>query len=461
MSNTLALLAIVLVTFFHALALTQGTLDFAVPDTQLSTFYDEVGTSFLHGRFDVPRESIGIEGFVVDGKTYGYFGPAPALVRIPLNVLFPSMRGRWSRVTMTAACFFTLLACLHLLRNLAAMMSPDTVKHWRESPFEVPALMVCVGLGTTLFFIARRPILYHEAMAFGVAFALWSFVGALAYLRTGRLRWLLTMVLCAGFAYLSRGSLGLGAFLTAGLTLALSCVRLRLVRHVVIGSAVMVLVLGCIAYRNHRMFGSVTGNPPIRYHLAMQVDPQRIARIHGSYVQPQNLGTNLWAYLRPDGVVLRDEFPWLAPQPPEALYQTRGTRIIWVEPFVSLPATSPLWCLLAAVGTWVVCRPGVRGVRGVRGVVRIVLLGTLAAGAPVLVWASISHRFLHDWFPFLMVAGMMGYVQLRALSTHARWGPYLGGVLVVLGLYSCYACVSTAVMQPLAMGIGEVPPDVH
>jgi hypothetical protein len=204
------------------------------------------------------------------------------------------------------------------------------------------------------------------------------------------------------------------------------------------------------------MFGSLTGVLPMQNHVLMRINPERLARIHGTYIQPQNLPSTLWNYLRPDGVVFGGDFPYVQPLPPQAFERSAGVRLDWVEPFVSVTATSPLWCLLAAMGLRPVLRRGRLAVRD-RVVLGCILLGTFVGGAIILVWACISHRFLHDWFPFLMVAGLLGYVDLRASLSRSRGFPWLAGLLVVLGVYSCYVCVATALVQPLALGLGETP----
>ena len=90
------------------------------------TFYDEQGRSLLQGKWDVPPSSLGAEAFVVDGKSYGYFGIAPVLPRVILNYLWPSHFGQWSRLSMLigmasliaaffhSAVYWTLPFCLSL-----------------------------------------------------------------------------------------------------------------------------------------------------------------------------------------------------------------------------------------------------------------------------------------------------------------------------------------------------------
>src|SRR6266508_39461 len=63
----------------------------------LSEAYDSQAEHFLRGDVGVDGGAIRHEVMVVDGKARMYFGPFPALLRIPLNHVYPSGRGHWSR----------------------------------------------------------------------------------------------------------------------------------------------------------------------------------------------------------------------------------------------------------------------------------------------------------------------------------------------------------------------------
>ena len=57
-------------------------------------FYDLQARALFHGHLSVPDGSLGIEGFVVDGRTYMYFGPFPALLRMPVLLVTSRFDGR-------------------------------------------------------------------------------------------------------------------------------------------------------------------------------------------------------------------------------------------------------------------------------------------------------------------------------------------------------------------------------
>src|ERR687895_222770 len=62
--------------------------------TPLGGFFDAQAHSLLDLRWDVPREVLSIEAFVVDGRSYMYFGPTPALLRLPVAAVTDHFDGR-------------------------------------------------------------------------------------------------------------------------------------------------------------------------------------------------------------------------------------------------------------------------------------------------------------------------------------------------------------------------------
>ena len=93
------------------------------PGNIFSTFYDTQARSLLNGSWNVPSGSLGIEGFVIHGRTYTYFGPFPALLRIPIFLYTTRLDGRLTAPSMllawiVTATFASLLLLAH--PNLAA-----------------------------------------------------------------------------------------------------------------------------------------------------------------------------------------------------------------------------------------------------------------------------------------------------------------------------------------------------
>jgi len=79
--------------------------------------YDSQAEHFLQGDVGVDSAAIAHEKMVVNGKVRMYFGPFPALLRIPLNFVYPLGYGKWSRISGFCAGVIALFAFAGLVRT--------------------------------------------------------------------------------------------------------------------------------------------------------------------------------------------------------------------------------------------------------------------------------------------------------------------------------------------------------
>src|SRR4051812_15729611 len=136
----LPVFAIVLTVF--AWVLTYG--DWRLFDAEdYGQYYDALAGNLLHGRLDVPLDAIRGEAFIRDGRYYGYFGVAPALLRLPLRFLLPSLNGRWSRAFMLIACGLNVLFAYRtvLLLQAAGTGRDADSEATRRDEAPVPSLL--------------------------------------------------------------------------------------------------------------------------------------------------------------------------------------------------------------------------------------------------------------------------------------------------------------------------------
>src|SRR5438309_1739798 len=134
---------------------------------QFCGFYDAQTLSMIDGRLDVPPAAIGCEAFVFQGKTYGYFGIAPALLRLPLVIASDGMDGLWSRLMMMAAATINLICAYQILRTVRGQQRVTARTKLLHSLF-----IICAGIGSTNVFLVARSFTYHEAIMWAGTFAL-------------------------------------------------------------------------------------------------------------------------------------------------------------------------------------------------------------------------------------------------------------------------------------------------
>src|SRR5262249_32122932 len=93
--------------------------------------YDSQGEHFLRGDVGVDSDAIAHETMIVNGKVRMYFGPFPALLRIPLNSIYPRGHGKWSRISGFCAGVIALFAFAGLVQTaLRSSSLPSHARNW-------------------------------------------------------------------------------------------------------------------------------------------------------------------------------------------------------------------------------------------------------------------------------------------------------------------------------------------
>jgi len=131
----------------------------------LGEAFDSQADHFLHGNVDVDGEAIRWEAMIVNGKARMYFGPFPALLRIPLNLIYPAGRGAWSRISGFLAGEVALFAFAGLLTDALRSSSLSArARYWFGS-----ACLTGFVFGTPLLFLLGNLSIYNEAIIWALA----------------------------------------------------------------------------------------------------------------------------------------------------------------------------------------------------------------------------------------------------------------------------------------------------
>jgi hypothetical protein len=388
----------------------------AFDETFTTPQYDAQLHALLAGRWHLPKKETDREGFLVNGRYYIYFGPAPVLLRLPFAAAIERFPRKAGFVSVFLAAAVGLWAGLRVIEEVSGK---------RTGPFEVLA----VG-GLTLA-IASRSAVYHEAIAWGSVFALLAGLNALRYLHSPSLPRLGAIAALGSLAIFSREIwlVGVGALLAL---LAVSSIVprespaprssfmggpaavkrwlglpdvTRAWAHLAVAAATITIVLVIQASIHHAKFGSWGFAPPIEKHMSFQ-DPARLARIGGRMFHLRNLPTGVYNYLSPTAALFSARFPWVGPSP--SVRVLPGASIDGVEHFFGLPHIAGALLLLAAIGLW-----GARAHPRVRpGLAVAAALGM--GSATVFCFAGLCGRYLYDFLPSLALAGGAGVAVLRA-----------------------------------------------
>ncbi len=457
---------------FAAVAIANGALFTAVvtgftfrlfETESFGQFYDYQVAGLLQGRLDVPEAALGAESFVYDGKHYGYFGPTPALLRLPFALTGAGF-GRLSRLSLLTAYLASLAGAYALLlvatRRLAGAGSWPARRH-------VVLLVGGAGLGSTLFFLASRAYLYHEAILWGVAFALGSTWGTLQWLDApGRHRWWLLALAGGVLSVHARpptGLFALGVLGTAAAWIAWGVGRARPLRGravpalvttgtqrrdaaatpagrsapsppepdapaasaLLVPLAVGVLaVLGVLSFNglSYLKFRSFDG-APLRYHV--QYHPERIAAIEGRNFHPGNLPYGFANYTWRPNFTLRASFPFFFIHGCDPVLYP-GARIDLAENVLPLPYSMPALVFLAGAGAWF----GLYRWPAARTPLAVVAAGALPMALALCAAVAVSQRYTADFVPALIAAAAFGTAALTIPGHRTR--RFLGLLAVTL-----------------------------
>ena len=131
-------------------------------------FFDLQARALFHGHLDVPPGSLGIEAFVVDGRHYMYFGPFPALLRMPVLLVTDRLDGRLTALSMLVG-WFVLAAARDRAGAPGARRLRGDAPVGRFEAIGLAAVVATVTGGSTVVYLASQPWVYHEVYIWSTA----------------------------------------------------------------------------------------------------------------------------------------------------------------------------------------------------------------------------------------------------------------------------------------------------
>ncbi len=440
-------------------------------------FYDVQARALLRGHWNMPPQVLGIEAFVVHGRSYMYFGPWPSLLRLPVLLTTTSLDGRLTQLSMLLAFTVALVCTARLSWKIRALVTSAPVT--RAEAAVVSLSIAVVGTGSVFLFLAGQAVIYHEAEAWGAALAIAAFDALVSFLVRPSNWGIASTGVLAACALLTRASVGLGpvsalgllAVVHAGVATRRRVERWRSIsdsapRHVrslawlgvpdstrrttrTIALAIAtVAAIGCYAWVNDAKFGALF-SVPFSTQLAVSNYPAVNAVVHangGTFLGIKYVPTGLLQYLRPDALRFTRLYPFVTFPPPATLVGpvAYASRL----PASSVTSTMPAFAVAGVLGIWAVFRPRPR--RRPRrqdrptpdlAVLRVPVLGAGVGIFGSLEIAYVAHRYLADWMPLLVLAGLAGLaVVVERARTMARWTRRsvvaVGCVLAAIGVLS-------------------------
>ena len=407
-AHALAVSVLVIAGVFYAWLLTRGSFD-PFGAEQFGLTFNSMLDHMLQGRWDVEPASIGAEAFVHDGRTYAYFGPFPALLRLPLALLPSDVLPNWQGLNVERlSCWFAVIGGI-AAQVIAVTTALGTTTVPVKTQLTPPLVVLCALSGAPMLLSWRGALIYHEAILWGWALAM-AFVAialpAVKQERPASARRLCALAVCAGLCLLTRSTTGAGLYLATGLLL---------LRHLEWNgdwwrpvlqppfwapASVLAVFLAMAGIVNQGRWG----NPLVFANLHTQTTlidkfPDRLSRL-------EQYG--LFDWHRVDIGTLYYMLPIWTEQLEHMLpLSQRLVRLYDAieQPASSLLVTDPAWCVLSVLGVVALVRA-----RALSGA--LLLAGGLSL-APVLMLAAwyLAFRYRVEFAPLLLVLSCIGLVN--------------------------------------------------
>ena len=424
-----------------------------------SRFFLAQAHAILRGHLSVKPSQLPFECFVHNGKCYGYFGVTPSLLRIPFLPLLDSFKQSMTPLFISSALTLATASILATLRHLLIRVDLGGA---RIALVAIGA----IGLGpASVLMLVARPAAYEEAIAWAVGFMCLAIYYFLRWWEEQRIcRYLGILVSLVLSANARPTAIAFAVIIGLGIAYRLGSNRGRDVatirKLVLLSGTVMALpLLTCVG-----VFLVKFGQPLPSFLLDEQVGGRfaapwwiHIRKLDHNQLQSLRfVPTALYAYFRPDTVVLDKAFPWVDfrfrtafvgfqyhPAPITYVALTKGS--LYVESVSSLTATMPLAFLGAVYSLGIAARSVVRGRQPVLLRIRssvhslswhaIVIMAAGGSFFVTLTNSSISDRYLADAYPLMALLAVSALAQSAERFLQMRvWTRALVGTLVVVGV---------------------------
>ena len=336
---------------------------------------------------------------------------------------------------------------------------PRGVEKWLYSLF-----IWIAGLGSANIYLGSRTFMYHEPIIWGAAFALLFYLSFLRYVIRPRFVTLLLASIFCVLAFQTRAPQGAGTVFCLGLFAVFTCLTAltqarggifdlfglpkvaRPYTHAGVAVLAILVSVGTYSLMNYAKFESWSGMPLHlykRYPLFNEMETYR--RIEGKAFHLSNARMMAYDYFHPVKIRFAEPFPWVylaeAADAEEARFAE--AKLDFASEFSSFPASQTALVFLSVFG---ICAAVFARSASRRTNLRLPLLSAAVAGSLILFFINIAQRYLHDFYPFWIIAAAAGLHQVLTIRTPVtRWIIWL--ILVPLVLYSAYVNTAFALVH--------------
>ena len=415
-----------------------GTINpLRVNGSDATPVYDAQTRAIMHGRLWLPRGRIGPLAFVHDGHQYTYFGIFPSLLRVPVFVFTHSLDGRFTSLSLLGAWIVTAVFSSLLLWRLRVVLRGDALLEWSEAT-ACGVLLFSILAGSVLVYLASIPDVYSEDMSWSVALAcasVFALLGVVERPSWGRICVCAAFILLTDLNRITTGYAAIAAALLLAGWFALGRAGSDRRRWAVpmAAAGLVPLAVGCAI--NQAKFGVLFGIPYVDELLIRSSGAERING--GHFLDLRFLPSTLQTYVSPSNFRVSSVFPYitLADVPSDL---SHDGRLFYLSPTASVVLSMPVLVVAGLFGVITAFTPHRPRVFEA---LRILLVTSALTAGVILIYGWIVERYEADFLPLLLLAAMIGIVELfrwlPGWSRLARRSAYVSVcVLALFGLWT-------------------------
>ena len=289
-----------------------------------------------------------------------------------------------------------------------------------------------LGVGSVLVQLTR-PAMYEEAIVWAIAFLLLAIRAVWRWTETESRVQLGVALVCLVLGAGARPTVVPAAVVLGGFILWRSVLARRVAWAL---SALAMVALPAVFVLGVYWLKFETLIPDLRINESVHGSPfaaAMFARNGGATTSAQFIPTSLFTYLRPDGIVFDDAFPWVESQSSVAWLPPLRSGGAYVEPVGSATTTMPLLVIAAiGAGCWAIWALVSRAeLRETARTVGVLLIAAASCLVVTLTWLVITNRYLGDFYP-LLATGTAAAPLFLAEVCRSSWRWVL--VAIVAGL---------------------------
>ncbi len=410
-----------------------------VNGTDRLPMYDEQARAIMHGHLWVPDGSIGFEDFIANGHQYTYFGIFPSLLRIPVFLLTSSLDDRFFGLSIFGAWIATAVFCALLLWRLRIVLRGEVELGWLEAA-TYGVLLAAILVGSVLIYLASRPDTFDEDEAWSVALACGSLFALVGIVERPSWRRIILCGVLVLLTNLNRSTTGYAAILATLLIagwfgLGRAGPDRRSWAIPLMAAGLVPLVVGC--FIDEAKFGLLFGAPFSKQQVYQFYHYGRVNG--GQYISLHWLPDTLRYYIDPANFGVTSVFPYIV------LPEGGPAALFGGDLTANVPLSAPL---LVVSGFWGVVTAFARGRPKEYGALRLLLIASASTIASMMVFGWIFERFTADFLPFLILAAMIGLIDVwrrmgRAPRRTRAVVPTVAGVLALFGFWANVAFAIT------------------